>query len=1146
MGIDTKLDLNKCKFQQISGDILNLSGTTCVFNSLKIANSGSLSILNNHAAGKVLTSDSNGIGTWQNVSGGTAGSITGATNGLSVYGKNIGLGGILTGNTSIILNDNNLNFINIGFDSGSGFNSGVQVIAIQGDGKILVGGSFTTYSGVTANFIIRLNSDGTIDNTFNSGSGFNGYVTSIAIQSDGKILVGGHFSQYSGVSIGFGIIRLNTDGTIDNTFNSGSGFSNGVSSMAIQSGDGKILVGGHFSQYSGVSIGFGIIRLNTDGTIDNTFNSGSGFSNGVSSIAIQNDGKILIGGDFSSYSGVSIGYGIIRLNTDGTIDNTFNSGSGFNNGVTSIAIQSDGKIVVGGYFNYYSGVTANYIIRLNTDGTIDNTFNSGSGFSNDVQVIVIQGDGKILIGGYFIQYSGVTVNYIIRLNTDGTIDNTFDSGSGFNNHVYTLAIQSDGKILIGGYFTTYKDQTANYIIRLNTDGSIDNIHNITFNDKVIEYGADYSIDYTNRSLVDKNYVDVNTIKGATNGLSVYGKNVGLGGILTGNTNIFSTNSNLNFINYNFNSGSGFYGGDGPYSLAIQNDGKILVGGEYITYNGVTANHIIRLNIDGTIDNTFDSGSGFDGDVYTLATQSNGKIVIGGYFSSYSGVSIGYGIIRLNTDGTIDNTFNSGSGFNNGVQVIAIQGDGKILAGGDFTQYSGVTANYIIRLNTDGTIDNTFNSGSGFSNGVSSMAIQSGDGKILAGGDFTQYSGVTANYIIRLNTDGTIDNTFNSGSGFNGGVSSMAIQGDGKILAGGEFTSYSGVSIGYGIIRLNTDGTIDNTFNSGSGFSNNGVTSIAIQSDGKILIGGSFTSYSGITANRIIRLNTDGTIDNTFNSGSGFNNGVSSMAIQSGDSKILVGGYFNIYNGKNIGYGIIRLDSNGSIDQNEITFNSKVIEYGADYSSYYTDRSLVDKNYVDTHGGGGGTITGATNGLSVSGKNIELGGNLLKDTYINLCGHQFIVSGNSQYSDFIGGVDFYTRGECFTVYGDNGSCVEKTKLQISDTQAIFTDSRSTPVGIQYNDDYSATYSSCSLVDKNYVDTHGGSGISEFTISGNSSSTGFTVNHAKNKQFVAVEVVQGLSPYATVYTNVQRTNANNVCITFDTAPLSGTCYKILVIG
>ena len=199
--------------------------------------------------------------------------------------------------------------------------------------------------------------------------------------------------------------------------------------------------------------------------------------------------------------------------------------------------------------------------------------------------------------------------------------------------------------------------------------------------------------------------------------------------------------------------------------------------------------------------------------------------------------------------------------------MAIQGDGKILVGGDFTQYSGVTANYIIRLNTDGTIDNTFNSGSGFSNGVSSMAIQSGDGKILAGGDFTQYSGVTANFIIRLNSDGTIDNTFNSGSGFNGYVTSIAIQSDGKILIGGSFTSYSGITANY-IIRLNTDGTIDNTFNSGSGFSN-GVSSMAIQSgDGKILAGGDFTQYSGVTANRIIRLNTDGTIDNTFNSGSG--------------------------------------------------------------------------------------------------------------------------------------------------------------------------------------------------------------------------------------------------------------------------------------
>ena len=112
-----------------------------------------------------------------------------------------------------------------------------------------------------------------------------------------------------------------------------------------------------------------------------------------------------------------------------------------------MAIQSDGKILVGGTFFTYNGVSANRVIRLNSDGSVDNTFVTGTGFNNYVLSIVIQSDGKILVGGGFTAYNGVSANRIIRLNSDGSIDNTFVTGTGFDNYVYSIAIQSDGKIL---------------------------------------------------------------------------------------------------------------------------------------------------------------------------------------------------------------------------------------------------------------------------------------------------------------------------------------------------------------------------------------------------------------------------------------------------------------------------------------------------------------------------------------------------------------------------------------------------------------------------------------------------------------------------------------------------------------------------
>jgi uncharacterized delta-60 repeat protein len=213
------------------------------------------------------------------------------------------------------------------------------------------------------------------------------------------------------------------------------------------------------------------------GANDPTFNTidvgspgdGAGFNDFVLTTVVQPDGKILAGGGFTMYNSVSNSSRIARLNSDGSIDPSFTIGTGFNNYVYTIALQSDGKIVVGGSFTSFNGTGVNRIARLNTDGSLDLTFFPGTGFNSDVATTVVQPDGKIIVGGAFTSFNGAGINRIARLNTDGSLDAAFNPGTGFNANVRSINIQSDGKIIAAGEFTSYNGIIRTRIARILRD-----------------------------------------------------------------------------------------------------------------------------------------------------------------------------------------------------------------------------------------------------------------------------------------------------------------------------------------------------------------------------------------------------------------------------------------------------------------------------------------------------------------------------------------------------------------------------------------------------------------------------------------------------------------------------------------------------
>ena len=316
------------------------------------------------------------------------------------------------------------------------------------------------------------------DTPFNTnlGTGLGGTAQVIAVQPDGKIVVGGNFAEVAGVPTPHELLRLNADGTVDTAFNVhlGAGFDGDVRAVLVQP-DGKVLVGGNFTALNGqASTPDYLVRLNANGTPDTAFNAhlGTGFDGYIYSSLVQPDGKIVVGGWFSALNGRSgTPNSFVRLNRDGTPDTVFNAnlGVGFDRVVYATALQPNGKLVVGGSFASLAGrpSTPDYVMRLNANGTPDLAFdrNLGTGFVQRVYTdvgdgaafaLAIQPDGRILIGGGFSELNGraSAPNTLVRLNASGLVDSSFSSalGSGYDREVWTVATRGDGRVLVGGDF----------------------------------------------------------------------------------------------------------------------------------------------------------------------------------------------------------------------------------------------------------------------------------------------------------------------------------------------------------------------------------------------------------------------------------------------------------------------------------------------------------------------------------------------------------------------------------------------------------------------------------------------------------------------------------------------------------------------
>lgn len=366
---------------------------------------------------------------------------------------------------------------NLGFRRAGGL-SAVSwfVTVVPGTYDLLVSGFFTSYDGTAAQKLVRLNQDGSIDSALDATAGASNAIRQVAPLADGRIYVAGDFASYRGTGTA-DIVRILPGGPIDTSFVTGTGFTpNTVTAVQLaQDGSGDLYVAGDFSNYNGFAVS-NIIRLNSDGTRDPAFNVGSGFDARVWDLIVPNNGSgdVYALGIFQNYNGTTANR-IARLNSDGSLDTQFNTGTGFSWDVQSGGEGLNGEIVAVGDFTSYNGTSAVRVAKIDSSGALVSGFNTGTGFNSGIHSTLVLDDGRTLVCGVHSTYQGAAVPRLLALKLDGSIDPSFDVGTGPSDlcHRIINAPDGTGDIYVVGEFLTYDGTTAERIMRLDRSGNLE-------------------------------------------------------------------------------------------------------------------------------------------------------------------------------------------------------------------------------------------------------------------------------------------------------------------------------------------------------------------------------------------------------------------------------------------------------------------------------------------------------------------------------------------------------------------------------------------------------------------------------------------------------------------------------------------------
>jgi uncharacterized delta-60 repeat protein len=676
---------------------------------------------------------------------------------------------------------------------------GVQAMVKQADGKVVISGDFQTMNGQPTSQVARLNADGSPDLAFRAqtGSGPDGFVDALALQPDGKIVLGAQYNlrHYNGVLV-TNPVRLNADGSLDASFApGGTGWLGEIRSVAVQP-DGKILVGGSLGATFNGQPTHGLVRLLPSGALDPSFNIGAGFvgtfgDQSVIELLVQPDGKIVAAGSFTSFNGQPRA-AVVRLNANGSLDTTFTAALDPQSIVLALDIQPDGKLLVGGA-QFGGSSAAQLLRRLLPSGVTDATFQGGPS-SGVILDLSVRADGSILVVGSFGDYSGAGRSGLARVSSAGVLDASFAAITGYATLLEAVEL-NNGQYLIGGYFSDFDGQGDSGFARLTAAGRAD----ASYNQPLGYLPGGYLVPQINGQFLLSGFFT-----------RFNGQPVGSPG-----TNTF----------HRLNT-------DGSYNAAI-----VLPPG-IAANNGGTYNTNFYPQPDGTFYATY---------------QSNDSTVL---------------VRRILANGTFDAAFAAAelrwarpySPCCFGATITVHPGGGLLVASG-FVKVNGQPRRTLARLNADGTLNSQFAPPTTAAWQVPGVGVGNTAGFRYAAGlangqTLVVWNDATRSYVARLNLDGTIDNTFSIGTG--GGPNalfSIAAVPGGKVLVNGDFTTFNGQAAPNGLVRLLPTGAPD------AGFVAARASRYTVeQPDGRLLIVAPGPNPQNVS---ITRLLANGSLDNSF-------------------------------------------------------------------------------------------------------------------------------------------------------------------------------------------------------------------------------------------------------------------------------------------